>query len=373
LGAAAIQSFDIRDHGAIGDGSTLNTRPIQEAIDKAHAAGGGTVIIDDGIYISGSVRLLSNVTLHLGPTGVLKACGPSEEAYPSHALLKKNPREGKVRPCIRALVFAEDAQDICISGAGIIDGNGLAFPKDGPVRPRVICFVRCSNIHIREVTTEGGATWTQHYVHCSDVQIQNVLVRAYLPNQNNDGIDIEECHRVRIANSTIIADDDAIVLKSTLTPDHGTRDIVVENSVVYGKKSAFKIGTESFGPFENIEVRNLIAYGTRGITLYSVDGGNVRNVSINNIIIRDGYAACTLRLGHRGRYPMPGTSVSPPPGRISEITIRNLDASLSERNYREILHSGGIATTSPADATVRPVLVDFISGIPGRPIEGVRL
>lgn len=378
LGSAAFGTtdgpkFDIRDYGAVGDGSTLNTGPIQEALDEAHAAGGGKVLIDGGIYVSGSVRLRSNVTLHMGPAGVLKACGPSEEAFPSYPLLKAAPPDGAERPSIRSLVFAEDAQNIAISGPGIIDGNGLAFPKDGAVRPRVICFVRCRDVIIENVTTEGGASWTQHYVHCSDVQIRNVLVRAYLPDQNNDGIDIEECHRVRLTNSTVIADDDAIVLKSTLTPDHGTRDITVENCVVYGKKSAFKIGTETFGPFEDITVRNLIVYGTRGITLYSVDGGHVRNVSIDNIRIQDGYAAATLRLGNRGRYPMPGTSVSPSPGRISEITIRNVDATLSEKSFQEILRSEGIKTASPADARTMPVLVDFISGIPGHPIEGVAL
>jgi hypothetical protein len=70
---------------------------------------------------------------------------------------------------------------------------------------------------------------------------------------------------------------------------------------------------------------------------------------------------------------VPGTSDSPPPGRISGITIRNVDATLSVKSFQEILHSEGIATASPADAKAMPVLVDFISGIPGHSIEGITL
>ncbi|MGH7959677.1 MAG: glycoside hydrolase family 28 protein, partial [Opitutaceae bacterium] len=254
LSSASALEIDIRSRGAVPDGQTISTVAIQTAINDAAAAGGGTVVIEGGVFVSGTIELRSNVTLHVGPKATLKASGRLEDFPP---LLPKEITATQVESGdgpLSGLLCAQNQRNIAITGSGIIDGNGSAFPKgEGGKkrRPRTVALIRCRDVRIEDVTTRHSATWTHHYLQCQDVAVRNITIHSTLPDRTNDGFDIEECHRVHISGSTIIADDDAIVLKSRMTSTHGTRDILIENCRVFGRKSAVKIGTETFGPIEN--------------------------------------------------------------------------------------------------------------------------
>ncbi len=374
-GTAQAGAIDVREHGAIGDGRTINTAAIQAAIDRAHRQGGGVVRLADGVFVSASLHLRSGVTLQVDEGAELRGAGPGEGRYPAHTP-SGGPRPsdlGGTAPAqVAGLILARGQRNIAVQGRGVIDGNGLAFSMK-EVRPNVLCFIECEDVRVRDITTRSSASWTQNYIQCKQVEIVRTRVESHLPDRNNDGIDFVECHDVRLLDSTIIADDDAIVVKSNLTADRGSRNILVENCTVYGRKSAFKIGTETFGPFENITVRNLTAYGTRGINLYSVDGAQVRNVLVENVTIHDGYAALLMHVGDRRLFRQSDASGAPEPGGMENIVVRNLHATLAERSFKELLEGHGIALHGPAHEKPMAIAENFISGLRGHPIVNVRL
>ena len=155
--------FDIRDFGAVGDGTVMNTVSIQNAIDKCFENGGGRVLISGGVFKTGSITLKSNVDLHIAADGVLLGSEKCED-YPEKTDLKHVVSENLPRYRNASLIFAEEAENISISGMGKIDGNGTYFVKpkqgdfegwhylriDAPTPPRVVFFTGCKNVRVTD-------------------------------------------------------------------------------------------------------------------------------------------------------------------------------------------------------------------------------
>lgn len=330
--------------GAARDGVTLDTRAIQSAIDKCAAAGGGQVVLTPGRYLTGTLRLRDRVTLMLEGGAVLLGSTRLED-YP---VLHDSIPSYTCNYTDRCLIRADAASDVAIRGAGTIDGNGTAFQGEYKVRPYLIRFIGCRGVHVDGVTLQNSAMWVQHYLGCEDVLIDAVRVRSRRDRVNNDGIDIDSCSRVRISNCDIDSGDDAVTLKATTSSP--CRDVVVTNCVISTLCSAFKLGTESNGGFDNIVFTNSAIYSTRiaGIALEMVDGGALGRVNISNIVMRDTAYPIFLRLGNRARPVNAGDS-RPGMGSFAGVMIRGIDA---ESN--------------------RPV-TSSITGIPGSAIEDVLL
>ena len=335
---------DLAPTGAAGDGVTLDTLAIQTAIDRCAAAGGGVVLFPPGRYLIGTLHLRDRVTLMLEAGAVLLGSKRLEDypiwhdSIPSYTSTYTE----------RCLIRADGAKDVAIKGAGTIDGNGAAFTGEYKARPFLLRFVACHGVHILGITLQNPAMWTQHYLECEDVLIDGIRVRSRRPGVNNDGIDVDSCRRVRIANCDIDSGDDAIVLKATTnTP---CRDVVVTNCILSTLSNAFKIGTETNGGFDNIVFSNSAIHDTdvAGIALETVDGGALTRVSISNIVMRNTRYPIVLRLGNRAR---PITEHAPRPGigTFSGVMIRGIIA--------EISSSFGCV----------------IAGFPGHPIEDVVL
>ena len=159
----------------------------------------------------------------------------------------------------------------------------------------MIRMIQCSDVTVRDVTILDSPMWVQHYLACDDVLIDGITVRSHVAN-NNDGIDIDSCHRVRISNCDICSGDDALVLKAT--SDRACKDITVTNCVLSSYCNAFKLGTESNGGFHNIVLNNCSIYDTRlaAIALEMVDGGTLERVSVDNVVIQNAGTAIFMRL-----------------------------------------------------------------------------
>lgn len=313
--------------------------PFQMAVDSiASLEGGGTLVVPAGIHESGTLRLKSGVNLHLEKDAViLGSINPYD--YDGYIDSSNDLANGVADKCSKtqfALIVAEDAYNISITGEGTINGRGLelALAIDSlhhigervdpnyntrrmrpALRPKLIDFERVDSLIISGVKLRASASWGLSLNKCNNVVIKDIdfVNRAYW---NNDGIDIADCHNVLITGCDINSADDGIVLKS-FDPEDGNNNIHIEDCRIRSSANALKLGTESFGGFRNITIKNIKIKDTfrSAIALESVDGATLENVRIDSIEAVNTGNAFFIRLGHRrGKNP----------GSISNVEISNL-------------------------------------------------
>jgi len=313
--------FNVQDFGAVPTGRNVVTKSLQTAIDTA-AQSGGMVYFPPGTYLSGTLTLKSHVSLHLEAGAVL--LGSTNLAdYP------------RIQPALRSytetytnqsLIYGENLEDVSLQGRGTLNGQGASFKRVQRYgdRPYIIRIVNCRHVQVSDLTLLDSPMWVQHYLACQDVSIQGLTVHSHC-NTNNDGIDIDACEKVRISGCEISSGDDALVLKSTL--DRSCRDVTVTNCVLSSECNALKIGTESVGGFQNIAITNCSVYDTlaSGISLESVDGAALENVTVSNIVMRNVKGPIFLRLGNRAR-PVYEGAPTPGLGSFRNVMISDIQA-----------------------------------------------
>jgi polygalacturonase len=323
LWAAEVRGdFNVRDHGATGDGRTLDTRAIQAAINAAGQSG-GTVFFPPGEYLSGSLHLRSHITLRLGAGSVLIASKEEGEFDPVERLAFDSHADAETTDFGFALLQGRDLADLSILGPGRIDGNRTR--RGGP---KPIALKRCRNILIRGLTIANAPSYNISLLGCDGVNIRGVTIR----NGYSDGIDPDCCRNVRISNCHIESRDDAIVLKTSfaLGSRGTTQNVRVTNCNLTTIHNALKLGTESIGHFRNIVFSNCTIVGqthawkgdlSSGVSLEMVDGGTLERVFVSDIQMTNVRAPLFVRLGNRGR----GQEV-PVAGTLRNVSISNVVA-----------------------------------------------
>jgi len=341
--------FDVRRFGAVADGKTFDTHAIQAAIDACTEAGGGQVLLRQGTFLSKTIVLKDNVSLNIQAGAVLLGSSDLKD-YPS---LVPKVRSVTDWYADKSLIHAEGAKNISITGSGTINGQGACFKNpDGSSfpflhRPFLIRIIQCQHVLVRDILLRDSAMWVGHYLACDDVTIDNVRIRSRV-NENNDGVGIDSCRNVRVANCHIVSGDDAIVMKSS--SERVCENVTVTNCVISSGQNAIKTGTESNGGFQNITVSNCTIYdnGGCGILLTLVDGGLFKQVTVSNINMHNVRAAICLRLGNRGQLYKDDMK-RPGMGAMRNIIIKNVQATKIGRE--------GCSLT----------------GLPGHPIRNVTL
>ena len=343
--ANTAATVDVTLHGVSGDGTTCNTAAIQATINQLGPAG-GTVRFPVGRYVTGTIALHDNVTLQLDRGAVLVG-----SLDPTQYRVARNCGIDNCKLHGPGLIIANRARHVGITGRGVVDGRGgqLAGVWNRGIRPFICRWVDCDDVNVSGVTFTDPGTWVQHFNRCRKVRIDRVTVRtADSSNTDTDGIDVDSCQDVRITRCDVASGDDAICLKTTGPAP--CRDVVIEDCRLSTRCSGVKFGTESVGPFEHVRIARcqMTNVGMAGIAIYSVDGAEVRDVSITDVQMRTVRTPISIRLGSRLATYHPGERRRPT-GSIDGVTIR------------------GVRATDVEGTGV------MISGVPGSPVGSVTL
>ena len=394
VSAALAQTYSIKIYGAVGDGKTLATKAVQQAVDACAVAGGGTVEVPAGTYVIGTVFLKSHVELHLGSGAVLKGSSSLAD-YHSYTM----PEYGQN---YYGMLFTENAEDVAITGEGTVDGNNAVFYDftqakaldtattrytrqrnnyrhvasgigDGPVvpldRPRqMVVFSVCKNVRVSNVSLINSPFWTLHFADCTGVAVRGVRLYSGLLVPNADGIDFTDCQNVTVSDCDIQAGDDALVVSGynhhfEIPGFHHLRrvseNITITNCNLQSASSGIRIGYLDQNTVRNVTVSNCnITNSTRGINISLRDEGSLENLIFSNIRIET-----RLRTGDWWGNGEPihlsairgNADKSVPMGRIRNVQFNNITC----RGENGILVYG-TAESPLEDVTFNNVRFDFV-------------
>ena len=277
--------YNIRDFGAKGDGTTLDTAAIQAAIDAANRDRGGVVLVPAGDFLCGTVQLKSNVTLHLAAQGRILGSGKIQDYSAGKGV---PPGNGNF-----ALLYAADAENVTVEGRGTIDGQGVNFyngvgdgtgpgGSQGPrnvERPHLLIFSKCKNVLLRDAFFTRSAYHCCRILQCQYVHIDGIRIYNRV-NKNNDGFHFNSSQYVNIANCNISCQDDACALFGS------NKFVTVTNCSFSTRWSIFRFGG---GEAENITVSNCIIYETYGCPIKMSCGPRSRfeNMIFSNLVLKD--------------------------------------------------------------------------------------
>jgi polygalacturonase len=281
-----------------------------------------------------------------------------------------------------AFVLSDSQENISITGKGTIDGQGrkvalfldsLYYTGKGDSahynlrrkrpenRPGNFKIQHCRNVRISGITIKNSAAWVQTYTLCENLSIDSIRVEsdAYW---NNDGIDICDCKKVRITHSFVNAADDGICLKSENGVGNWNEDVLIADCTVRSSGSAVKFGTAGFGGFKNVRIKNIRVFDTfrSAIALESVDGGDLENIEVDNVVATNTGDGIFIRLGHRNKDTRYST--------LRNVTIRNVRVEIPygrpDKNYD---------LRGPDLPFFHNPFPCSITGLPGHPVENVIL
>lgn len=336
-------TFSIVAFGAKADGITLNTASINNAIDACSKKGGGVVLIPEGLWITGPVVLKNNVNLHLKRAAILQFSGDFDQ-YP----LVEGNFEGVRSARNQSPLSATNAENIAVTGAGVIDGNGSVwhmgfrdrfterewkkkiasggivsedgsrwFPtektlkghltrdngilKDGKtlkdfehvkdyLRPNMVVFTSCKKVLLEGVTFQNSPAWCLHPLMCEDITLRNVYAKNPETAPNGDGLDLESCKNVLVEGCTFDVGDDGICIKSGRDEEGRkrgmpTENAIIRNNIVYHAHGGVVIGSEMSGGARNIFVENCSFIGSdKGLRFKTARG---RGGVVEKIYVRN--------------------------------------------------------------------------------------
>ena len=333
-------TVNLKKFGAVGDGVTLNTKAFEKAIAALSKKGGGHLVVPAGVWLTGPIVLKSNIDLHLEVGAVIQFSG-DEALYP---VIKTSFEGLDTRRC-QSPLSANGAENISITGKGVIDGNGqfwrpvkkgkmtdgqwkevlsrpggveskkgywvpnqayadaeksanMNVPKATTdeewnrikrfLRPVMVSLVNCKNVLLQGVIFQNSPAWNLHPLMCENIILDDVLARNPFYAQNGDALDLESCKNALIVNSKFDAGDDGICIKSGKDKDGRLRgrpceNVVVDGCTVFAGHGGFVVGSEMSGGVKNILVENCQFLGTDvGLRFKSTRG---RGGIVENIFI----------------------------------------------------------------------------------------
>jgi len=412
-------TVNLSDFGAVGDGVVLNSESFAKAIANLKNNGGGHLVVSPGIWLTGPIRLQSNIDLHL-ESGAFIQFSRDYSLFPLTVIDIKGEKEVDSR----SPIHGENLENVAVTGEGIIDGGGDAWrqikkakvtendwsslllsggvvndrgntwwpsrsamegetnvgalrrrgslnveeyePYHQFLRPKMLRLIKCKKLLIENVTFQNPPNWTMNPVLCEDVSIINVTVLNSPAAQNSDALDLESCRRALIRGCIFDVGDDGICLKSGKDAagrriGMPTEDVRIEDCTVYHAHGGFTIGSETSGSVRNISVNNCTFIGTDiGLRFKSMRGrgGVVEQISISNIrMMNIPGDAVNFNMFYGGNVPLDEAAVESEPNcpSVSEETPQ----------FRDI-HIENLICRGARSAIV-------LQGLPEMPLQGVTM
>jgi polygalacturonase len=383
-GASPAKHYVITDFGAVADGQTVNTRAIQSAIDRCASAGGGAVVVPQGIFISGALFFKPGVNLLVEQDAVLKGTANPDD-YP----LVKTRWEGVEREWTCAFLNFDDMQNVLVTGQGTIDGAGDLWMQRGgngrrsqrgadgespaptntpaipptaammpprlatnasatnPVprrgRPRLICFTNCRHVRIAGLHLQRQAVWCLHFLYCRDVIAEDLNIRAIARIPSSDGIDVDSSSDVKISRCDIACNDDDIAIKSGKDADgrrvnRPSENITISDCTI-GSGGGITMGSEVSGSIRHVVVQRCQFTGTGSAVRFKSQpsrGGVIKDITYRDIQLNDVRQAVEFNMAWRMVPPIA------PPAKVLTV-VRNVRLI----NFSGTAQSGGVMLGLP--------------------------
>ncbi len=361
----------VTDEGAVGDAKTKNTLALQHAIDKCSAAGGGDVVVPEGVYFTGALELRSHVMLRLERGAMLHGTLDLADYR-----IGKVRWEGKWIDGYLGLIFARHATDFGISGEGSVAGGfglGGRPTQEQPLRrPCLIEPIDCKRVTLEGFYSEYSRMWSLHPTYCEDVTIKGLSIRSTYGN--GDGIDVDSCKRVKIDACDIATGDDCISVKSGrgmegFTLARPSEDVEITNCTFADSLFAcIGIGSETSGGVRNVRVSKCQFKGAKTFAVYIKSrpgrGAYVDDISVSDCDVVGEYGGGFLRFNMTGsglqdENPVTGTEAIP---RIARWSFRDIRV----ENVPVLVDGSAINAEQPLDGLV-------LENISGRCAKGVML
>lgn len=349
--ASAATLTSIADHGAVGDGKTLNTKAIQAVIDQLAAAGGGTLDVPAGTFLSGALFFKPGVNLHIEKDGVLQG-STNQSDYP----VIHTRWEGEERPWTCAFLNFDNSNNLEISGEGTVDGSGDVwlnrgrggargrgattqpatrgaapgaargfgrattgpFTGGGGGRPRLICLTNCQHVHIADLHLQKQAIWCLHLLYCQDVTVENVNINAMARIPSSDGIDVDSSRDIKISHCTIACNDDDIAIKSGKDADGRRVNRPTENVTIsdcnIGVGDGIAMGSEVTGSVRHVLVERCTFTGTNHaarIKSQPSRGGEITDIVFRDFILNNPAQAVDIEMAWDMRLERQAPATTP--------------------------------------------------------------
>lgn len=363
----AQPAYNITQYGAVGDSTTLNTKAIQQTIDAAAEAGGGTIFIPPGTWLSGTIFLKSNTTLRVSAGATLLG-SPRIDDYTEMTWGHNKDRQPY------HLIVAKDQENVGIEGRGTINGNGKHFwqtyetdangnmvvprwimAKDLKVSP-LIELTGSRNLYVRDVTIKTGGGWNLHIHDCDLVKVQGVNIINNLYSPNSDGIDITGSSDVLVSDCYIKTCDDAICLKTT--PDsRSCHRVTVTNCVLETLCVGLKLGcNESFKDITDVTMSNCVVNNSsRALGLYVREGAVYERINITNIVANTN---APLIFNRPIQFMVEKRNPESPAGGIRDVSISNFTATTEGRILLTAADGGFLENITMRDVTLRYPMIE---------------
>ena len=321
--SASEKIYNIVKFGAIGNGIHLNTKEINQAIIECNKNGGGTILIPKGKFLTGTIRLLSNVNIKLESGAEIIG----SKKISDYMIMPDGYYYSGIN--YAGIFFGNNIENISISGNGKIDGNGSFFMnfekrfrwskneskltrqgdtymsnqniEDGPVdyeeRPGHLFTISNSrNIEINELYLKDSPKWTIRIGGSENINIHRIVIDNNLFIPNNDGIHITSSRNVVISKCDVIAGDDAIIVTGFSSGDKNidykfgnkskiSENIKINDCKLKSRSSAIRVGYGE-NAIKNVVFKNIIIESSnRGIGVFSRNNSLIENIIFKNIKI----------------------------------------------------------------------------------------